>query len=72
MTQAEQSKLITELFTDVEKMDLVVARSHRAVHRRHAAWNIPLVVWRDGRVEHEQPLPQPPAVEGEMPWMFVL
>lgn len=73
MTADDRSKRIAQLFSDRRLMDDVIRRSHAAVLKRHAAWNAPVVVWHDGRVQHlstEQV--EPNGTAGEMPSMWTL
>jgi hypothetical protein len=55
LTQAEQSDAIIRLFSDRHLMEDVLRRSHQAVIARHQKWNVPLIVWRDGRVQSLDP-----------------
>jgi hypothetical protein len=55
MTPAEQSNAIARLFSDRALMEQVIQRSRQAVIARHQKWNVPLTVWRDGRVQTLDP-----------------
>ena len=51
MTAAQTSATIARLFSDPKSMDDVIRRAHAAVIKRHAAWQAPLVISRNGTVE---------------------
>lgn len=73
MNQAEQSEAIIRLFSDRGRMDAVMRLSHQAVIARHQKWNVPLTVWRDGRVQSINPhsFPKQELPEGIRPnWTF--
>jgi hypothetical protein len=73
MSNEEAAKLVANLFSDRRAMDQVIRRAHAAVVQRHAAWKLPLIVWKNDRVEAVAPTSLPDETDGHaMPSMWVL
>lgn len=51
----DQTKDINALFTDGSKIDQAVKDARNKLILKHRALNEPLVIWKDGKVQHLSP-----------------
>ena len=66
-TRGEEEFDREAVFKDGFEIDRAITRAHGDVIRLHRAFGVPLVIWRDGRVQsvdpNEVPIPDPDAVQ---------